>query len=73
VSKLVDEDDDFLYLKGFVHGSGEYSDWELKEDGSQKYHESVHVAEHYSLYEIEVNYKINKMTGEVIYDSFRTT
>ncbi len=71
MSKLYDEDDDFLYLREYVHhDTDSYSDWELDSEGNQKYKFFVHESENSALYEIEVRYRIHKKTGEVIYDSF---
>lgn len=70
MSKLLGEDDEWLYLIGYLHGSGdEWPSWLCSEDGKQcpdpKWPEYILEAEHYALYEVAVEYCINKKTGAV--------
>ena len=70
MSKFIKEDGEFIYLFRYIHDEpDEFSEWERGEDKvyGSRYSEKVHVAEHYAFYEIGVNYKINKITGEVTY------
>lgn len=71
MSRLVKEDANYLYLQDFLHKiHEEYSDWQLN-GNDIKYSDKVNAAEDYALYEITVNYKIHKQTGEIFYINFR--
>ena len=70
MSKLLKEDDEYLYLYRYVHDErDEFSPWELDEKGETKYSQAIQEAEHYAAYELRVEYRIRKDTGEVFYDS----
>jgi hypothetical protein len=74
MSRLVKEDANWLHLVDYLHSNKEsYSDWELDENGKERYKELVHMADTYACYEVKVSYRINKNTGEVVHDSFSTT
>jgi hypothetical protein len=69
MSRLVKEDDEFLYLYRYLHDSkDEFSEWEMNPDGSNKYSDAIQEAEAYAFYEVRVDYRINKKTAQVILD-----
>ena len=68
MSKLIKEDEDWLYLSRYIHDEPDsFSDWEMGNDGLTKYSMKIQEAEHYAFYELGINYRINKTTGEVEY------
>ena len=71
MSRLIKETDDELFLIRYLHDEPDsYSEWEC-ENGkcpSGKYNEAVHEGEHYAAYELKMEYRINKHTGEVTID-----
>ena len=68
MSHLIRETDTELFLYDYLHGGkDEWPQW-LSDDGNfpgTKYPEHVIEAEHYALYEVRIDYKINKKTGEI--------
>ena len=73
MSRLLKEDDDYLYLVEYVHNNSDsYSDWMIDEyksgDDFLKYPEPLIIAADLACYEIKVSYKVNKHTYEITYD-----
>ena len=74
MSKFIKETEDEIFLSRYVHDEpDEFSEWERGEDNvyGSRYSERVHEAEHYAFYEVQVDYKINKKTGEVTFLGIR--
>ena len=74
MSKFIDEDEKYIHLYRYLHDEpDEFSEWERGEDNvyGSRYSQKVHEAEHYAFYEVRVDYKINKATGEVTYLGIR--
>lgn len=76
MSRLVKEDDDYIYLVEYVHHDPDsYSDWmctpDLKVCPDPKWPDELLIAADTALYEIRVEYRVNKKTYEVIYDEIK--
>lgn len=66
MSDLVSEDKDFLFLYRYIHDEPDnFSRWEFNSDGTPKYTWEIHEAERYACFELRIDYRINKETGEV--------
>lgn len=71
MSKLVKETEDYLIIERYIHDDPDsFSPWELDDMGNPKYSAAVHEAENYAAYELKIEYRIDKNTGEVIYLKF---
>ena len=69
MSSLVKETDDELFLFRYLHDDPDsFSEWELNKTGGMKYNQAVHEAEQYAAFELKMEYRINKQTGEVTID-----
>lgn len=73
MSKLLKEDDEYLYLQQYVHyDSDEYSEWMCSPDGREcpdpKWDERLIDAAETACYEISVRYRVRKSDYTVIYD-----
>lgn len=73
MSQLLKEDDEFIYLREYVHhDSDEYSDWMCTPDGrvcpDPKWDMQLIEMADSACYEIRVDYKVNKKTYEVTFD-----
>jgi hypothetical protein len=74
MSKIIGETEEHIKLVDYLHRDPDsFSAWELDSEGNTRYPEMIHEAEHFALYEVEVQYFINKKTGEVTIDSFNST
>ena len=76
MSRLVKEDEQFLYVRDYLHrDSDSYPEWLCTPDGmtcpDPKWPDFIVEAEGYALYEIRVDYRINKRTGEVTVDGIQ--
>lgn len=70
MSRLIREDDDYLYIQAYLHqDSDSYPEWLCSPDGrycpDPTWPDFIVEAEHYATYEIQLHYRINKHTGEV--------
>lgn len=72
MSRLIMEDDEFLYLERYIHDeTGEFSKWEWSEAEKRPiYPQHIQEAEHYAFTEIKATYRIRKSDGEIFYDKF---
>lgn len=70
ISHLINEDDEFVYLYVYLHNdSDKIPKWIFDNPG--KYTDKVELADHYVAYELRLDYKIHKVTGEVTYISIK--
>jgi hypothetical protein len=74
-SKLVKEDDEFLYLTRYFHDDpDEWPEWamneryETPERGSDRYQQAEW--DSWAFYEIRCDYRIRKSDGKVFYDEW---
>ncbi len=75
MSTLLKEDDEYIYLQEYIHNDNDsYSDWmctsDMKSCPDPKWDERLIDAADRALYEVKVQYRVNKKTYEVIYDKF---
>ncbi len=73
MSRLLREDDEFLYLSNYVHEEpDEFPEWLCGPDGREcpdpKWPQHIVEAEHYALYEVRIEYRIRKSDGEILLD-----
>lgn len=68
MSKLLKEDDEYLYLYEYLHSSpDEIPQWAYGTE--DKYSDEIIEADHYALYEVRIDYRIRKADASVIIDS----
>jgi len=67
MSHLVKEDENFLYCYAYVHHDpDEHSSWLFKKNGKKfKYDDRIVEADDTALYEVKIEYRINKLNGDV--------
>ena len=70
MSTLIKETDDELFLYEYLHHDPDgYPEWLCDKDGncpSDKYSNQIVEAELHALYEVRIDYKIDKKTSKVI-------
>lgn len=74
-SKLLKEDDEFLYLQRYIHDDPDtLPDWVFDEESGgeggtgYKYPENIVLADDRAAYELRMTYRIRKSNAEVIID-----
>lgn len=71
-SKLLKEDDEFLYLQRYIHDDpDEHPAWIFDENYNWKYSEDIVIADESAAYELSMKYRIRKSDAEVIIDEIK--
>lgn len=71
-SKLIKEDDEFLYLQRYLHDDpDEHPYWVFDAEDKFKYSDRIIEADETVAYELLMTYRIRKSDAEVIIDSIK--